>query len=133
MPKSRVTRRALLVGAAPLVAAGPLAKLAFGEDERVAAHLGHDVDHIHLGHAAMIGPDGPAVGRARDLDELTYPPPALAHRPGRVREYDVVGVDRDVEIAPGIMFPAWTYNGTVPGPVIRARSVRFASSRSPRA
>ena len=31
MPKSRVTRRALLAGAAPLVAAGPLAKLAFAD------------------------------------------------------------------------------------------------------
>src|ERR687892_2821588 len=88
-----------------------------------------------MGHAAMIGPDVPAVGRARDLDALTYPPPALAHQPGRVREYDLVATDRDVEIAPGIMFPAWTYNGTVPGPVIRATEddllrVRFANGGS---
>ena len=26
-------------------------------------------------------------------------------------------VDREIEIAPGVFFPAWTYNGTVPGPV----------------
>ena len=135
MPKSRVTRRALLAGAVPIVAAGPLAKLAFGEDERVASHLGHDHDHLHMGHAAMIGPDVPAVGRARDLDELTYPPPPLAHQPGRVREYSLVATDKDVEIAPGIMFPAWTYNGTVPGPVIRATEddllrVRFANGGS---
>jgi manganese oxidase len=120
VPKSRVTRRALLAGAAPLVAAGPLAKLAFGEDERVATHLGRDHDHAHVGHAAMIGADVPAVGGAHDLDALTYPPPALPHKPGRVREYELIGVDKSVEIAPGIEFPAWTYNGTVPGPVIRA-------------
>ena len=29
-------------------------------------------------------------------------------------------LDREIEIAPGVFFPAWTYNGTVPGPVIRA-------------
>ncbi|OFW73676.1 MAG: copper oxidase, partial [Actinobacteria bacterium RBG_16_68_12] len=49
-----------------------------------------------------------------------YPPPALAHEPGRVREYELVALDREIEVAPGVTFPAWTYNGTVPGPVIRA-------------
>ena len=37
-----------------------------------------------------------------------------------LREYQIIAVDRDIEIAPGIFFPAWTYNGTVPGPTIRA-------------
>jgi manganese oxidase len=134
--KSRVTRRALIAGAAPLVAAGPLAKLAFGEDEqRLATHLGHDHGKHKIGHAAMIGPEVPAVGGARDLDALTYPPPALPHQPGRVREYELVAVDKSVEIAPGIEFPAWTYNGTVPGPVIRATEddllrVRFTNGGS---
>jgi len=30
-------------------------------------------------------------------------------------------IDRTVEIAPGIKYRAWTFNGGVPGPVIRAR------------
>ena len=29
-------------------------------------------------------------------------------------------VDRELEIAPGCSIPAWTYNGQVPGPTIRA-------------
>ena len=37
-----------------------------------------------------------------------------------LREYDIVAVDREIEVAPGVFFPAWTYNGTVPGPTIRA-------------
>jgi manganese oxidase len=37
-----------------------------------------------------------------------------------VREYNIVAVDKEIEIAPGIFFPAWTYNGRVPGPTIRA-------------
>jgi manganese oxidase len=37
-----------------------------------------------------------------------------------LREYDIFAVDREIEIAPGIFFPAWTYNGQVPGPTIRA-------------
>jgi FtsP/CotA-like multicopper oxidase with cupredoxin domain len=37
-----------------------------------------------------------------------------------LRTYNIVAVDREIEIAPGIFFPAWTYNGRVPGPTIRA-------------
>ena len=37
-----------------------------------------------------------------------------------LREYEMYSVDRDIEIAPGLFFPAWTYNGQVPGPTIRA-------------
>ena len=73
-----------------------------------------------MGHAAMIGADVPAVGGPNDLDELLYPPRALPYEPGRVREYAITAVDREIEVAPGVFFPAWTYNGTVPGPVLRA-------------
>jgi manganese oxidase len=37
-----------------------------------------------------------------------------------LREYDIYAVDREIEIAPGMFFPAWTFNGQVPGPTIRA-------------
>ena len=40
---------------------------------------------------------------------------------GRVtREFEVTAEDKEIEIAPGIFFPAWTYNGRVPGPTLRA-------------
>jgi manganese oxidase len=121
---ARLTRRTLIAGAAPLVAAGPLAKLALADDrgerdhEHLASHRGHD--HAATGHAAMIGENVPAVGGAGDLDRLLRPPPARPHRPGRVRAYELLARDHEIEIAPGVFFPAWTYNGTVPGPVIRA-------------
>jgi manganese oxidase len=38
----------------------------------------------------------------------------------RLREFFVTAVDREIEIAPGLFFPAWTYNGRVPGPTLRA-------------
>ena len=37
-----------------------------------------------------------------------------------IREFEIMAVDKEIEIAPGIMFPAWTYNGRVPGPSLRA-------------
>ncbi len=37
-----------------------------------------------------------------------------------LRTFEVTAEDKEIEIAPGIMFPAWTYNGRVPGPSLRA-------------
>jgi FtsP/CotA-like multicopper oxidase with cupredoxin domain len=119
---AKFTRRRLLAGAAPLVAAPVLGKLAFEGDADAAPRTlqGHVHNHSDLGHAAMIGGHAPAVGGPRDLDSLLYPPPALPHQPGRLREYTLRASDKEIEIAPGVFFPAWTYNGTVPGPIIRA-------------
>ena len=35
------------------------------------------------------------------------------------REYSITATDQEIEVAPGVYFNAWTYNGTVPGPTIR--------------
>ena len=37
----------------------------------------------------------------------------------RLREYDIVAFDKEIEVAPGVRFAAWTYNGRVPGPSLR--------------
>lgn len=37
-----------------------------------------------------------------------------------LRTFEVEAIDKEIEIAPGIFFPAWTYNGRVPGPSLRA-------------
>jgi manganese oxidase len=55
-----------------------------------------------------------ATARSRFYRETARPDGSL------LREYDIYAADREIEIAPGIFFPAWTYNGTVPGPTIRA-------------
>ncbi|WP_254538831.1 multicopper oxidase domain-containing protein [Halomarina litorea] len=48
-------------------------------------------------------------------------PQAIYEEDGRtVREFEFTAVDTTVAIAPGIEFPAWAYNGQVPGPTIRA-------------
>lgn len=36
-----------------------------------------------------------------------------------LREYEFIAEDREIEVAPGVFYPAWTYNGQVPGPTIR--------------
>jgi FtsP/CotA-like multicopper oxidase with cupredoxin domain len=37
-----------------------------------------------------------------------------------VREYEIIAVQKEIEVAPGVFFAAWTYNNRVPGPTIRA-------------
>jgi FtsP/CotA-like multicopper oxidase with cupredoxin domain len=117
-----------------VLVSAPLLAVALRDDagaEDVSAAEMHE--HALMGHAAMIGDAAPAVGGPTDLDALLLPPPALPHEPGRVREYEITAVDRDLEVFPGITFAAWTYNGTVPGPIIRATEgdllrVRFTNA-----
>lgn len=126
----KLSRRSLLCRAAPLAAAGPLGLLS---TRALAASHG---EHEHgAGHAAMIGDQAPAPGGPGALTALLQPPPALPHRPGRVREYTLTAIDKRIEVAQGVFFDAWTYNGTVPGPVIRATvddllRVRFVNGGS---
>jgi manganese oxidase len=121
VPKSKVTRKQLLVAAAPVAAAVPLAKLGLAGAATAASPSGHaGMAMDPIGHAAMIGTEVPAPGGPNDLAALLYPPEPLPHQPGRVREYTLVAEDRQIEVAKGVFFSAWTYNGTSPGPVIRA-------------
>src|SRR5918995_3761420 len=52
---------------------------------------------------------------------------------GRVlREWTLIAGDKEIEVAPGVHYPAWVYNGRVPGPTLRAREgellrVRFVN------
>jgi FtsP/CotA-like multicopper oxidase with cupredoxin domain len=38
-----------------------------------------------------------------------------------LRKWELIAVDKEVEVAPGVKFPAWTYNGRIPAPTLRAR------------
>jgi manganese oxidase len=37
----------------------------------------------------------------------------------RLREYEIFVEEKEIEVAPGVFYPAWTYNGRVPGPTLR--------------
>lgn len=52
-----------------------------------------------------------------------------------LRDYELVADDREIEVAPGVFYPAWTYNGQVPGPTLRCTQgdrlrVRFTNRGS---
>lgn len=119
-------RRLLLAGAGTVIAAPALAGTAPAGHH--AAHGGMvtvgDVDHARNGFdpsAILTDWDTGKVSRTDD---------------GRIlREYEITAIDKEIEIAPGLFFPAWTYNGRVPGPTIRAAEgdrirVRFVNTGS---
>ena len=58
--------------------------------------------------------DLPPAERAKFYRETRRPDGTM------LREYEIFSIEREIEIAPGMFFPAWTYNGQVPGPTIRA-------------
>jgi FtsP/CotA-like multicopper oxidase with cupredoxin domain len=52
-----------------------------------------------------------------------------------LREYDIYVINKNIEIVPGIDFPAWTYNGRIPGPTLRCTEgdllrIRFRNGSS---
>jgi FtsP/CotA-like multicopper oxidase with cupredoxin domain len=52
-----------------------------------------------------------------------------------VRTFELRAIDTTIEIAPGVEFPAWTFEGQVPGPTLRAEEgelirIRFANGSS---
>jgi FtsP/CotA-like multicopper oxidase with cupredoxin domain len=121
----RLSRRRLLGGAAAASAAPvlheliPHQSLHGGSSSAAAAVAHHRASHHASGHRGAVGRVNPAVNgfdpRAilRDFDHGT--------RRGGVREWEIVAEDREIEVAPGVRYAAWTYNGRVPGPTLRAR------------
>lgn len=98
-----------LAGAAGIAAAPALA---------AASGLGAHTDP----HLVMTGglPAGAGIDPIGFLDDFDYG--EVSRGPGgqTVRDYRIVASDRTIEVMPGVQYPAWTYNGRVPGPTLRA-------------
>ncbi|MDQ3981296.1 MAG: multicopper oxidase domain-containing protein [Actinomycetota bacterium] len=117
-------RRRFLKRTAALGALGGAAAL--GGKELVAAQGSHSqttgMDHSRHGGMGVVG----EVDHARNgfdphtlLTDFDYGEVSRDASGRTVREYEFVVIDKEIEIAPGVFFPAWTYNGRVPGPTIR--------------
>ncbi len=128
-------RRSLLMGG--LAAAGGTAICAGAALAQQATHGGGhqmtaqtsgdmSVPMSEMGHGAMmtVGDVDSSVNGFDPTDMLTdWETGTVSIMPdGRtLRTFEMTAQDRDIEIAPGITFPAWTYNGRVPGPALRAK------------
>lgn len=88
---------------------------------------GEAYDPAHSGVDMTVGADvyrgshsAPAGIGAGALDHHTFPPQPDGKPAGAIREVEIAVEERLLEVANGALFEAWTYNGTVPAPIIRA-------------
>jgi FtsP/CotA-like multicopper oxidase with cupredoxin domain len=90
-----------------------------------APHGAHGVDPVAMEHRS--GTTGPPADAGYDPvgtyetghDAALHPPPPSTPGDGP-KEIHLEVAERRIQIAPGVRFDAWTYNGTVPGPIVRA-------------
>ena len=130
-------------GALPLI-------LPSGSAAPVSPHADHPspplqeanpLDTNHAGHSlsatvgdvdvARMGFDPSVLVRTFDYGEATTMADGTT-----VREWEIAAYDKEIEIAPGVFFPAWTYNGQVPGPTLRANEgdrlrIHFTNAGTP--
>jgi len=134
--RRRLSRRGMLISSiatAGLSASGAAllaGKVAHNEAPHSDGGSGHSPEDVsytaggHHAHGNMI-----SVG---DVDNARngFDPTALltdwdtglvSQLPGgrTLRSFEISAVDKEIEIVPGIKFPAWTFNGRVPGPSLR--------------
>jgi len=118
-----VDRRTVLAGLS-IAGAGSLVGLA-GGDEHGDDHDHDEEDHGNFGAQGEYNDEFDPHEFLRTFntgadgqDDLTQ---RVYEEDGRtVREFTMPVVDTSIEVAPGIEFPAWAFNGQVPGPTLRA-------------
>lgn len=77
-------------------------------------------EHRYHGQSPSIDPNVfPKLDPMKFLTHFEYGTVSRLQTGQVVREYTLTAIDREIEVAPGVFFPAWTYNGSVPGPTLR--------------
>ncbi len=84
---------------------------------------GHD-DNSHSNHGntgtlGQVNHESNGFDPADMLYDWDYGQVSQLPNGGTLREFHIAAIDKEIEIAPGVYFPAWTYNGRVPGPSLR--------------
>ncbi len=88
-------------------------------------------------HSGHVGPDGPlhasfdgeldvnhrrnGFDPSRLVRDFDYGATSRLGDGRIVREWELTATDIEIEVAPGVFYNAWTYNGRVPGPTLRCR------------
>lgn len=113
----KLNRRSLLGGGAALVGTAGNTKLVKSfstAGERI--DMADNNPHL-LSHSEEIDLSG--FNPSEFLSHFDYGKVEELDNGRKLRKWEIVAVDKEIEIAPGVYFPAWTYNGQVPGPTLR--------------
>jgi FtsP/CotA-like multicopper oxidase with cupredoxin domain len=119
-----INRRRFIFGSVGTAAAALAARLAGkvkSETDLQSISTRHRSPHSDL----VAGPIG-TVDHTRNgfhpvdiLSDFNYGERVFEENGRTVREYSMVAGDKEIELVPGVFFPAWTYNGRIPGPTLR--------------
>jgi manganese oxidase len=119
-------RNFIKTGALALAGAGGAAVMSQMVKDANAAPLSHT--EMHMGHGGydsmpmMVGEVDHNLNGFQPSEILTdfdYGKVSSLENGQTLREFEIITVEKEIEIAPGIQFAAWTYNGRIPGPTIR--------------
>ena len=120
---STFTRRDFLkssvVGAVGLAGATAASRKHTGTSDISPSSSGGDHGHGRMGTIGEVDHEANGFDPIDLLTDWDYGKVSKLPSGQVLREYHIVAVDKELEIAPGVFFPAWTYNGRVPGPSLR--------------
>jgi len=124
----QVSRRDFLRAGGYLVAGAAAAAACTPSARNADTHASGSGSHM-AGMAAAGGPVPGTVGEVDHVKNGFNPTDVLTDfdygtvttlPDGRtLREWEVISYNKSIEVVPGIEFPAWTFNGRIPGPTLR--------------
>jgi FtsP/CotA-like multicopper oxidase with cupredoxin domain len=123
-----ISRRRLLGGAAlaapavvglhGLVSNGDRAS---AHEVGASTHAGHEFAHASFVPGQAVNHRANGFDPTEVLRDFDYGKTRRLASGRVLREWEIVAQDKEIEVAPGVKYEAWTYNGRVPGPTLRAR------------
>jgi FtsP/CotA-like multicopper oxidase with cupredoxin domain len=123
-----ISRRRLLGGAALAAPAvvGLHGLLADGDrasahETGASTHAGHEFAHAGFVPGQTVNHRANGFDPTEVLRDFDYGKTRRLASGRVLREWEIVAQDKEIEVAPGVRYEAWTYNGRVPGPTLRAR------------
>ena len=109
---------------------GSAARRANGGTDEEGRYSVHHSESVGPGGATLVGDQvleavyghsGVPIGiDATALDQVTNPPQPQGLSGGQTRDVEIDVTEKLIEVSDGVFQEAWTYNGSVPGPTIRA-------------
>jgi FtsP/CotA-like multicopper oxidase with cupredoxin domain len=121
--KTKISRREFIrtgtLGVLGALGALSVKRPAEGVRAAPLGHGEHDMDESMPSTVGEVNYEKNGFNPTDILTDFYYGEASTLENGQTLREYLIYAVDKTIEVVPGIDYPAWTYNGRIPGPTIR--------------